>query len=209
MATQTVAVRKPIAALSRNPADPAQHIDWGLLAATLALCAIGVVAIYTATFSAFSLAGGDTLYYVKRQVIALAIGLAVMVVAMVVDYRKWRDLAVGIFLATLALLVLLIVMGRRVNGSEAWFNIGPFQLQPSELVKVVARTDARRVRGERALPRFAVHPLRRSRSCSSPFLLPSCSRSPTSARRRCSSSSRWPCCSSAAPTPATSRSSRC
>jgi rod shape determining protein RodA len=133
---QTVAVRKPIAALSRNPADPAQHIDWGLLAATLALCAIGVVAIYTATFSAFSLAGGDTLYYVKRQLIALAIGLVVMVVAMAVDYRKWRDFAVGIFLATLALLVLLIVVGRRVNGAEAWFNIGPFQLQPSELVKV-------------------------------------------------------------------------
>jgi rod shape determining protein RodA len=135
MAT-SLAARKPIGTLSRNPADPKLHVDWALLAGTIALCAVGAVSVYTATYQAFTLAGGDTFYYVKRQLIALAAGFVLLAVAMLVDYRKWRDLAVVIFGGTLVLLVLLMVVGRRVNGAEAWFNIGPFQLQPSELVKV-------------------------------------------------------------------------
>jgi rod shape determining protein RodA len=135
MATATLS-RKPIAVLSRNPADPRAHVDWGLLGGTLVIAAMGLVAIYTATYQNRSIAGLDTLYYVKRQGLALAVGLVGMAVVMLVDYRKLREIGLRIYLATIALLAAVLVVARARNGIDAWFNIGPFQLQPSEFAKV-------------------------------------------------------------------------
>src|SRR4051812_3292620 len=99
---RSLAVRKPIASLARSHADPTVHVDWGLLVATVALAAFGLVAIYSARYTAISLAGGDTLYFVKRQSMALALGGAGMVLAMVLDYRRLREWSPLIFGATLA-----------------------------------------------------------------------------------------------------------
>jgi rod shape determining protein RodA len=128
--------RKPIATLSRNPADPRAHVDWGLLIGVFVIAAMGLVAIYTATYQSRTIAGLDTLYFVKRQGLALAVGIVGLVVVMMIDYRKLRDLALRIYLATLALLVAVLVVARAQNGIDAWFNIGPFQVQPSEFAKV-------------------------------------------------------------------------
>jgi rod shape determining protein RodA len=135
MSTATLS-RKPIAVLSRNPADPRSHVDWGLLGGTIVLAVLGLVAIYTATYQNRSIAGLDTLYFVKRQGLALGAGLVGMVVVMLIDYRKLREIGLRIYLATLVLLAAVLVVARARNGIEAWFDIGPFQLQPSEFAKV-------------------------------------------------------------------------
>jgi rod shape determining protein RodA len=128
--------RKPIATLSRNPADPRSHVDWGLLGGTLVIAVMGLVAIYTATYQNRTIAGLDTLYFVKRQGLALAVGVVGMVAVMMIDYRKLRELGLRIYLATLVLLAAVLIVARARNGIDAWFNIGPFQLQPSEFAKV-------------------------------------------------------------------------
>jgi rod shape determining protein RodA len=128
--------RKPLASLSRNPADPRLHIDWGLIGGAVVIAVMGLVAIYTATYQNRSIAGLDTLYFVKRQGLAIAVGLVGMVIVMLIDYRKLRELALRIYLATLALLAAVLIVARARNGIDAWFNIGPFQLQPSEFAKV-------------------------------------------------------------------------
>jgi rod shape determining protein RodA len=128
--------RKPIATLSRNPADPRSHVDWGLLAGTLLIAVMGLVAIYTATYQNRTIAGLDTLYFVKRQGLALAVGVVGMVAVMMIDYRKLRELGLRIYVATLVLLAAVLIVARARNGIDAWFNIGPFQLQPSEFAKV-------------------------------------------------------------------------
>jgi rod shape determining protein RodA len=133
----TTLTRQPISGLSRSAADPRAHVDWGLIGAALVLCAFGLVAIYTATYQTRALNGLDTLYYVKRQGLAIVLGLVAMAVVMLIDYRKLRELALVVYGITLALLGALLLMGRRTNGIEAWFDIGPFQLQPSEMAKVV------------------------------------------------------------------------
>jgi rod shape determining protein RodA len=128
--------RKPLATLSRNPADPRLHIDWGLIVGTFVIAALGLVAIYTATYQNRTIAGLDTLYFVKRQGLAVAVGLVGMVAVMLIDYRKLRELGLRIYLATLALLAAVLIVAKARNGIDAWFNIGPFQLQPSEFAKV-------------------------------------------------------------------------
>jgi len=128
--------RKPVATLSRNPADPRSHVDWGLLIGVLVIAAMGLVAIYTATYQSRTIAGLDTFYFVKRQGLAVVVGLVGLVVVMMIDYHKLREMALRIYLATLALLVAVLVVARAQNGIDAWFNIGPFQVQPSEFAKV-------------------------------------------------------------------------
>jgi rod shape determining protein RodA len=158
-------VRKPISLLSRNSADPRAHVDWGLLIGTLALVGAGVVAIYTATFQNRSIAGLDTLYFVKRQGLALGFGVIGMSIVMLLDYHRLRELSLVLYLGILALLAAVLVVARAHNGTEAWFDVGPFQVQPAELAKVVVvlvlagyvahdRITGDRRRGELGFPRF-------------------------------------------------------
>jgi rod shape determining protein RodA len=138
MAAASVAalVRRPIASLSHSPADPHRHIDWVLAVTVVALSTFGLLAIYTAKHQDLVVNGHDPYLYVKRQGIAIAVGLVALIVGAAVDYRRLRDLAPLLYLGTLVLLVGVLVVGQRVNGTQAWFAIGPFQLQPSELSKV-------------------------------------------------------------------------
>ncbi|HEX9260780.1 MAG TPA: rod shape-determining protein RodA, partial [Acidimicrobiales bacterium] len=135
MTTPTLA-RKPIANLQRSQADPRAHIDWVMLAATVLLAAVGLLAVYTAKARNIELSGGDPLYYVKRQAVALVLGGVGMLVVMAISYRRLRDFAFVFYLGTAGLLMGVLLKGSTVNGAEAWFNIGPFQLQPSEFAKV-------------------------------------------------------------------------
>src|SRR3546814_16872147 len=61
-----------------------------------------------------------------------------MLVTTLVDYRRYRDLVPVAYLGVLSLLLLVVSgLGSERKGSQAWFALGPFQLQPSELAKVV------------------------------------------------------------------------
>jgi hypothetical protein len=57
-----------------------------------------------------------------------------MVIA--IGYHRLREVALPIYIASCITLALLPVFGDDVNGSKAWFDIGPFQLQPVEFAKV-------------------------------------------------------------------------
>ena len=65
------------------------HIDWALIAAVLALCAIGVTMIYSTT-------GGPTRVY-WTQLYAMALGLGAMGFALLIDYRTFGDKSRTIF----------------------------------------------------------------------------------------------------------------
>jgi rod shape determining protein RodA len=113
------------------------HVDLALLTLPLAISALGLLMIFDASRYETSLGGLSRLYYVERQGAAIVIGVIAMVIVMAVDYRRIRD-AWGLFyLAILPLLAGVVVLGRNHNGAQAWFQIGPFQFQPSEVAKIV------------------------------------------------------------------------
>ena len=56
---------------------------------------------------------------------------------MAIDYRRIRDLWPLVYLAVLPLLAACSCIGRNHNGAQAWFQVGPFQFQPSEIAKIV------------------------------------------------------------------------
>jgi len=116
---------------------PWRHLDVSLLLALGAISAIGTVMVYSSTRQALAESGGDPYYYLKRQILDLALGAVFMLVTVLIDYRHWRDWAPVIYAGMcLALLGVLSPLGAKSKGHQAWFPLGSFQLQPSELSKI-------------------------------------------------------------------------
>jgi rod shape determining protein RodA len=121
----------PAASFRRNPAAPWRHLDVGLVAATLAVACLGTLMVYSATRSTQGTA------FLAKQAMFVCIGVGVLIVSTVVDYRRLRDAAPVLYGACILLLIgVLSPLGAVVNGSQSWFAIGGFQVQPSEFTKL-------------------------------------------------------------------------
>ena len=103
------------------------HVDWALLAAVLALCAVGLVQIYSAT------GGATRIYY--TQIYGIAMGLIALLVALSIDYRSLADKSHLIYGGVLLLLLYVLFFGAVRGGSRRWIDLGPINLQPSEFAK--------------------------------------------------------------------------
>jgi rod shape determining protein RodA len=108
------------------------HIDWALLVAILALCAIGVAMISSTT--ADPTRGTSHLYV--TQLYAIVIGLVAMVVMLAIDYRAFADKSHLIYVGLLGALVYVLFFGSTQMGARRWVEVGSFNLQPSEFAKI-------------------------------------------------------------------------
>jgi len=113
-----------------------RNLDWPLILAVLALIAIGMVVIYSASSSQLTSAGLSPFYYVTRQAMGLALGLAANIVIISIDYRAWERWTRLIYFGAIGMLVGILAIGTTVFGSQRWFRIGPLSIQPSELAKL-------------------------------------------------------------------------
>lgn len=105
-----------------------KNIEWGLLVAVLLLCAIGLVALFSATQESEY---GDF----NKQCIWLTISLVVMIIVMLIDYEfivKISPILYGIFIV----LLIAVLFTTPINGASSWFNIGFFSFQPGEFAKI-------------------------------------------------------------------------
>jgi rod shape determining protein RodA len=110
-----------------------RRLDWVMLLAVGGLVAYGLWAI--AGVTRFDVPGEPN-YYVFRQAIAAGIGAVALVIAIAVPpsllARGWRIVYGG----TVALMILVFVLGEVIRGSKRWIDVGPFQFQPSEFGKL-------------------------------------------------------------------------
>jgi rod shape determining protein RodA len=135
------AVRRPVAPgalgrMSRNPASAWRHIDLVIVGCVAGVGALGCLMIFSATRGR-NPSDFDTSYLAK-QLLFMAVGAALMVVTAAIDYRRYREVVpIAYGGIVLALLLVITGLGSTRKGTQAWFPIGPFQLQPSELAKIV------------------------------------------------------------------------
>jgi len=105
-------------------------IDWSLVVVPVLLVGIGVATIYSTTL-------GTTHHDLAfKQVLFFAIGIISMFFCALYDYRGLRSAIYFLYLLSVALLVVVLVLGKQVFGATRWIDLGFFQLQPSELLKV-------------------------------------------------------------------------
>lgn len=113
------------------------QVDKTLFLAVAMLIAIGLVMVYSASFPWSQERYGDDIYYVTRQAIAVAVGLAAMILGLLVDYRAYKNraLVAAAVLGTAGLLILVLFMPDS-RGSHRWIPLGGFNMQPSEIAKL-------------------------------------------------------------------------
>jgi cell division protein FtsW len=109
-----------------------------LLLLTLGLVAFGLVMVYSASSGVLVVQGHDPIAPLVRQGAYAFVGIALMVAAARMPYRRLRLLAPFLMLAALAALILVKVpgIGLRINGAERWIALGPMTIQPSEFTKL-------------------------------------------------------------------------
>jgi rod shape determining protein RodA len=107
------------------------HIDWALVIALLALCALGLAMIYSATADPTGHSG-----FVITQVYAIGIGLGAMAFMLAIDYRTFTDKSHLVYATLVAVLLYVLFFGETQMGAQRWIDLGPFNLQPSEFAKV-------------------------------------------------------------------------
>jgi rod shape determining protein RodA len=104
-------------------------LDPVLLLVSLALSALGILAVYVA--------GADAREtYAMNQAFGFAVGLAAAVPLALIDYRVWQRYLRPIYVLVLLMLLTVLVMGAAAGGAQRWVDIGPVQVQPSEFAKL-------------------------------------------------------------------------
>lgn len=114
-----------------------QKLNLLLLVVSL-LITIGLLMMTSASVEIASSQYGDPFYHFKRQIIFATIGVIGMLITLHLPMHLWRRLSWFLLMASYALLMLVLVpgIGKVVNGSARWIDLGFFNLQPSELAKV-------------------------------------------------------------------------
>ena len=122
----------------RNASDtPWRHIDISLIAGVFSIAAIGLLMVYFAKERQLIAQGINPRYYVERQGLFVLIGIAAMMAVATIDYRVFRDFAPIVYGAVvLGLAAVISPLGASSKGHQAWFPLGSFQLQPSEMSKI-------------------------------------------------------------------------
>ena len=112
-----------------RPKDKLRVMNWTLVALITSVSCIGFALLY-------SVAGGSFDPWAERQIVRFGVGFAIMLAIAMVDIRTWFALAYPIYGVSLMLLGAVEFIGRTGKGAERWIDIGPLQLQPSELMKI-------------------------------------------------------------------------
>jgi len=116
---------------------PLRHLDPVLLISVLALGIVGLITIYSATHASLVAQRIDPGFFLKKQLAFVTLGIVVILVTASFDYRFVKVYAGIIYVASLALLVLVRTpLGTTIRGSQRWFQLFGFQLAPSELAKL-------------------------------------------------------------------------
>ena len=109
-----------------------EYFDAKIFFIAIALVVIGLVSVYSATYDA-----GTTATFYKQTMWAI-VGFVAMIVAAIVPLKTIQRIAVPSYALVIGMLVVLLLIGKTISGSQSWFGIGGFGIQPSEFAKVTS-----------------------------------------------------------------------
>lgn len=120
--------------------------------------AIGLAVMFSASFAIADAENGDGLYYCKRQAIGILLGLVGFNLVVHAPLRYILGLADWLLLLILGVIVVTLLpgVGTLVNGATRWLVVGPFLVQPSELIKPFLVLQGARIFGQWDRLRWAV-----------------------------------------------------
>lgn len=105
------------------------RIDWSLFLVVCAVASIGFLMLY-------SVAGGSLEPWAGRQISRFGVGAALMLLIALINIRFFKWISPVAYLGSLGLLIAVEFVGTTGMGAQRWIQLGPLQLQPSELMKI-------------------------------------------------------------------------
>jgi rod shape determining protein RodA len=105
------------------------NIHWFFVLLVATVAAVGIAMLYSA-------ANGNLQPWASRQAVRFGFGVMVMLTVALIDIRIWLKFAYAFYALSLVLLVMVEVMGFIGMGAQRWIDLGYFNLQPSELMKI-------------------------------------------------------------------------
>jgi len=123
----------------RRAAPAAPALDPWIVGAVLLLTCLGLVMVYSASAVTAQARLHDQFYYLKRQLVAAAVGMGLLLLFVRLGYRRLEALAVPLLLAVVVALVLVLIpgIGKVAGGARRWIDLGVVRFQPAEAAKVV------------------------------------------------------------------------
>ena len=111
-------------------------IDFTLLITIILLLGIGLIMVLSASSPSALAEYGDSYHYFKRQLIFGILGIICMLAISKIDYRFYQKFYKSAWWISLALLIIVLIIGREVNGAQRWIYVTEsLSVQPSEIVK--------------------------------------------------------------------------
>jgi cell division protein FtsW len=115
--------------------------DYALLWVVMALLALGVVMVYSASIAmpdSPKYAAYHSYAFLLRHLISLAVAVVAAIVTFQIPVSFWDKYAPKLFLVALAVLVVVLIphIGKGVNGARRWISLGVMNMQPSEIMKL-------------------------------------------------------------------------
>ena len=111
-------------------------IDIPFLLLCVILSVFGSIMVFSAGMPYAEFRYGDAFFFLKRQVLWVICGFAVMLIASRIKPSFYYTAAPYAYAATLLLLILVLAIGLVGNGAQRWISIGPITIQPSEIAKM-------------------------------------------------------------------------
>ncbi|APP03791.1 cell division protein FtsW [Lactobacillus delbrueckii subsp. indicus] len=135
-----------------------QYFDYRIFIVYLLLMTIGVIAVYSASSEILLIHGFKATVYGQKQLLYAFFGVLICLACYSInlDYLRRGKLLLWLLVIVAGLLVYVRFFGQAVNGAKGWINLGPINIQPLELAKLVltlylarmlAKADGRLVRG--------------------------------------------------------------
>lgn len=115
---------------------PHRFYDYSLFLVVVFLTVFGLIMIYSASSYRAQLVLGDAAYFVKRQGIIAAVSAVGMILVSKIDYHRFTRLAYPAYFLSLICMIATMFFGVESHGKKRWLQIGPFQFQPTEMVKI-------------------------------------------------------------------------
>jgi rod shape determining protein RodA len=124
------------------------NFDWILLLTVCALAGAGIVNLFSATANWQLI----SMPIYMKQLVWLCGGLVLVMLICCFDYRHLEHFAIHGYVITIGMLLFVLLLGKTSMGATRWINLGFFNLQPSEVIKIVMILLLARIFGRTAHP---------------------------------------------------------
>ena len=132
MRSETLNARNSIIAQIRE-------VDFIFLMVTIGLAVYGLIMVFSASYYFSINESGNPFYYLIRDGIWVVLGLVLMCIGLLIDYRFWNNkvLILGLLGICFMLLVLVLTpVGTTANDASRWIRLGPISIMPGEIAKM-------------------------------------------------------------------------